>query len=113
MTFKLFNYMTTQINGKDPKQQERKQELKYVLQKYIFQIIIWNVSLWNMAINSKYHSVNLKLYKTQQIGFGGKWTHQNSIQVLKAHTIKKEKNLNSSTKHTLNKQCNAMHHLEY
>lgn len=64
MTFKLFNYMTTQINGKDPKQQERKQELKYVLQKYIFQIIIWNVNLWNKAINSKYHSVNLKLYQT-------------------------------------------------
>lgn len=72
MTFKLCNYMTTQINGKDPKQQERKQELKYVLQKYILQITIWNVNLQNKAINSKYHSVNLKLHKTQQIGFGGK-----------------------------------------
>lgn len=67
MTFKLCNYMTTQINGKDPKQQERKQELKYALQKYI-----WNVNLQNKAINSKYHSVNLKFYKAQQIGFGGK-----------------------------------------
>lgn len=60
MTFKLCNYITTQINGKDPKQ-ERRQELKYVLQKYIFQIIIWNVNLQNKPVNRKYHSVNLKL----------------------------------------------------
>lgn len=63
MTFKLCNYITTQINGKDPEQQERRQKLKYVLLKYIFQVIIWNVNLQNKPVNSKYHSVNLKLYK--------------------------------------------------
>lgn len=53
MTFKLCNYITAQINGKDPKQ-ERRQELKHVLQKHIFQIIIWNVNLQNKPEYSKY-----------------------------------------------------------
>lgn len=60
MTFKLCNYVT-QINGKDPKQQERRQELKYALQKHIFQIIIWNVNFQSKPEYSKFHSVNLKL----------------------------------------------------
>lgn len=51
MTFKLCNYITTQINGKDPKQQERRQESKYDLQKYIFEIIIWNVNVQNKPVN--------------------------------------------------------------
>lgn len=42
MTFKWSNYTSVKNsnNGKDPKQHEGGQKLKYVLVKYIFQIII-------------------------------------------------------------------------
>lgn len=42
MTFKWSNNITVKNsdNGKDPKQNEGGQKLKYVLVKYIFQVII-------------------------------------------------------------------------